>query len=60
MTTYTFYINGEYKTVESDSEDEAIKAAGIEEGDIYDLVETDTFDDNCFLSAITDDILFGS
>jgi hypothetical protein len=60
MTAYTFYINGEYKTVEADSEEEAIQAAGIEEGDAYDLVETDSFDDKCLLSAITDDILFGS
>jgi hypothetical protein len=34
MTTYTFCINGEYKTVEA----EAIKEAGIEEGDACDLV----------------------
>jgi len=60
MTQYTFYINGEYKTVEADSEEEAVKAAGIEEGDAYDLVETDSFDDKCLVSAITDDILFGS
>ncbi len=60
MTKYTFYINGEYKTVEADSEDDAIWEAGIEEGDAYDLVETDSFDDKCLLSAITDEILFGS
>jgi hypothetical protein len=57
---YTFYVNGEYKTVEADTEEEAIREAGIEEGDIYDLVETDSFDDKCLLSAITDEILFGS
>ena len=60
MTAYTFYINGEYKTVDADSEEEAIKEAGIEEGDSYDLVETDSFEDKCLLSAITDEILFGS
>ncbi len=60
MTQYTFYINGEYTTVEADSEEEAIKEAGIKDGDTYDLVETDTFDDKCLLSAITDEILFGS
>ncbi len=60
MTMYTFYVNGEYKTVEADTEEEAIREAGIEEGDIYDLVETDSFDDKCLLSAITDEILFGS
>jgi len=60
MTQYTFYINGEYKTVEADSEEEAIEKAGITDGDTYDLVETDCFDDKCLLSAITDEILFGS
>ena len=60
MTRYTFYINEEYKTVEAETEEDGIKAAGIEEGDVYDLVETDSFDDKCLLSAITDDILFGS
>jgi hypothetical protein len=60
MTEYTFYINGEYKTVEADTKEEAVKEAGIEEGDAYDLVGTDSFDDKCFLSAITDEILFGS
>lgn len=60
MTMYTFYVNGEYKTIEADTEEEAIREAGIEEGDIYDLVETDSFDDKCLLSAITDEILFGS
>lgn len=60
MTQYTFYFNGEYTTVEADSEEEAIKKAGIQDGDTYDLVETDTLDDKCLLSAITDEILFGS
>jgi len=60
MTMYTCYVNGEYKTVKADTEEEAIREAGIEEGDIYDLVETDSFDDKCLLSAITDEILFGS
>ena len=35
MTEYTFFFNGEYKTVEADSEDEAIKEAGIKEDDAY-------------------------
>lgn len=60
MTTYTFYVNGDYRTVEADTEEEALKEGGIQEDDIYDLVETDSFDDKCLLSAITDDILFGS
>ena len=60
MIQYTFYINGEYKTVEAETEEEALMAAGIEADDTYDCVETDSFDDKCLLSAITDDILFGS
>jgi hypothetical protein len=60
MTQYPFYVNGEYKTVEADTEEDAIKAAGIVEGDAYDLVETDSFDDKYLLSTISDDILFGS
>ena len=60
MTQYTFYINGEYKTVEAGNEEEAIEKAGIGEGDAYDLVETDSFEDKCLISAITDEILFGS
>jgi hypothetical protein len=60
MTTYTFFFNGEYTTVEADSEEEALKEAGIEEGDIYDLVEVDSFGNKCFISAISDEILFGS
>ena len=60
MTMYTFCINGLHKTVEADSEEEAIKEARIKEDDAYDLVETESFDDKCFLSAISDEILFES
>ena len=60
MTMYTFYINGGYRTVEADTEEEAVEKVGITSGDKYDLVETDTLDDKCLLSAITDEILFGS
>ena len=60
MTQYTFYINGDYRTVEGDAEEDATREAGIEEGDVYDLVETDSFENKCLLSAITDEILFGS
>jgi len=60
MTEYTFFINGGYKTAEAEDLEGALKEAGIEEGEGYDLVETHSFDDKCFLSAITDEILFGS
>jgi hypothetical protein len=35
MTKYMFHINGEYTMVEADTEEEAIKEAGIEEVDAY-------------------------
>jgi hypothetical protein len=57
---YTFCINGVQRIVEADSEEEAIKEARIRDDDAYDLLEAESFDDKCFLSAITDEILFGS
>ena len=60
MTEYTFCINGEYRTGEAEDLERALKEAGIKEGDEYDLVETDSFEDKCFISAISDEILFGS
>jgi hypothetical protein len=57
---YTFYVNGLHKTVEADSEEEAMKEARIKEDDSYELVETESFDDKCFLSTISDEILFGT
>ena len=60
MTKYTFCIDGKYKAIEAGTEEEAIKKAGIRKGNVYALVETESFDDKCLLSAITDDTLFGS
>ncbi len=51
---YTFYVNGLHKTVEADSEEEAMKEARIKEDDAYSLVEVDSFDDKCFPFAISD------
>ncbi len=45
MTMYTFYVNGLHKTVEADTEEEAMKEARIKEDDAYSLVEVDSFDD---------------
>jgi hypothetical protein len=59
MMEYTFQVNGECKTVEAEDLEGALREVGIEEGDTYELVERDDFKDKCFLSAITDDILFG-
>jgi len=52
MTMFTFCINGLHKTVEADSEEEAIKEARIKEGDAYDVLKVDTFDDRCFLPLL--------
>ena len=60
MTMYTFCINGLHKTVEADSEEEAMKAARIKEDDAYDLIEADSFDDKCFLPAVKNEIMFAS
>jgi hypothetical protein len=52
MTMFTFCINGLNKTVEADSEEKAMKEARIKEGDAYDVLEVDTFDDRCFLPLL--------
>jgi hypothetical protein len=57
---FTFCINGLFKTVEADSEEEAMKEARIKEDDAYNLVETARFDDSFFVSAITNEILVRS
>jgi len=60
MTMYTFCINGLCKTVEADSEEDAMKEARIKEDDAYNLIEADSFDDRCFLPAIRNKIMFAS
>ncbi len=60
MATYTFFVYGEERTVEADSLDEAREMAGIGAGDFYDVIEPDDLEDRRLISAITDDILFGS
>ncbi len=59
MPQYTFRINDEYKTVDAFDLEEALGEAGIDENDDYELVEGDDFENKCFMSAITDEILFG-
>jgi hypothetical protein len=56
---YTFYINGLHKTVEANSDEEVMKEARIREDDPYYLVEIESFDDTCFLSAVADEVLCG-
>ncbi|MCX5809972.1 MAG: hypothetical protein NTX36_11475 [Proteobacteria bacterium] len=61
MAQYTFKINElEYRTVDAFDLDDALERAGIAKGDPYELVEGDDFENKCFMSAITDEILFGS
>ena len=45
MTTCTFYVNGEYKTIQADTEEEATKEARIKKDDVNSLPEVDSFDD---------------
>ena len=60
MPQYTFKINDEYRTVEAFDLDDALREAGIDENDDYEIVEGDDFENKCFMATITDEILFGS
>ena len=61
MSRYTFQVNNtEYITVDAPSLEEALEQAGIKEDDSYEIIEGNDFEDRCLISAITDDILFGS
>jgi len=60
MPQYTFKINDlENRTVDAYDFDEALRKAGIDENDDYELVEGDDFENKCFMAAITDEIMFG-
>jgi len=64
MPRYKFQVNNtEDVTVNAPTLEDALQQAGIEEYDSYTIIEgddkRDDFEDCCFLSAITDDILFG-
>ncbi len=61
MSRYTFQVNNtEYITVDAPSLEEALEQAGIKEDDSYEIIEGDDSRNRCLISAITDDILFGS
>ncbi|MCX5815264.1 MAG: hypothetical protein NTX75_03345 [Proteobacteria bacterium] len=60
MAQYTFKINYlENRTVDSFDLDDALEKAGIAKDDPYELVEEDDFENKCFMTAITDETLFG-
>jgi len=59
MPQSTFKVNDEYKTVDAFDFDDALEQAGIDENDDYELIEGDEFRNKFFMSAITDEILFG-
>ncbi|OQB77344.1 MAG: hypothetical protein BWX92_00998 [Deltaproteobacteria bacterium ADurb.Bin135] len=60
MPQYTFKINElENRTVDAYDLDDALRKAGIDENDDYELVEEDDFENKCFMAAITDEIMFG-
>lgn len=59
MARYTVRVRGEELTVEAGDLDEALWQAGVSEGEPYEVVDVDDFEEKCLLSAITDDILFG-
>lgn len=61
MPHYKFKINGlEYPTVDALALDDALEHAGIAKSDSYELLEGEDFDDKRLITAITDEMLFGS
>jgi len=61
MPRYTFKIDElNYRTVDAPDIDDALERAGIGKDDPYEVTEEDDFNDRCLISAITDEILFGS
>lgn len=61
MPRYTFKISElDYRRVDALDIDDALERAGIRKDDPYELTEEDDFNDKCLISAITDEILFGS
>jgi hypothetical protein len=47
MTDYTFKLMGRYRTVEAQGFDEALRKAGIEEGENYEVMEIAHYGDCC-------------
>jgi hypothetical protein len=45
MTEYTFKLKGRYRTVEADGFVEALREAGIEEGENYEVMEITHYGD---------------
>lgn len=61
MPRYTFKVsNLEYRTVDALDLDDALERAGIEKDSSYELKEGDSFSNKCLISAIADEMLFGS
>ena len=56
MPQYTFKINDEYRTAEAFDLDEALRKAGIDENDGYEIVEGDDFENSCLKSVIVDEL----
>jgi hypothetical protein len=60
MPRFKFKINElEYRTVDAFDLDDALQRTGIDRDDPYEMVEGDDFDENCLISTLTDEILFG-
>jgi len=61
MPRYTFKVsNLEYRTVDALDLDDALERAGIEKDSFYELGASEDFSGKCLMSAIADEILFGS
>jgi hypothetical protein len=60
MPLYTFRMHGIDRTVDTFHLEDALEEAGLKRGDEYELIEEEDFENMCFLSAISDEMLFGS
>ncbi len=57
MPLYAFRIYDVYRTVDAFTLADALKEADIREGDEYELIDEEDFEDICFLSAKAGDML---
>ena len=61
MSKDPFKVNGlEYGTLDTPDPDDARERSGVEKDNCCEPDDSDDFDNKCLISAITDEILFGS
>ncbi len=61
MSKDTFEVNGlEYGTLDTPDPDGALERSGVDKDNCCEPDDCDDFGNKCLISAITDEILFGS